>query len=199
MKFAIAIIASSIYTAQATLSAMRVGPRSLNRVGQRFEFGREVDVGDEDAAFAELNAAHKRLLQDASFLNSMSYPGMSLSSFGMSFRRMPEERLDDDGFKRLMADAALNQDVISLERYELAEENSPVGLTAATGSGSKESSQEYIDLALFVVVSALMVVVVYRRKRATQKRSYGEDRSECISSSILGDDMRGDETMGASV
>lgn len=132
-------------------------------------------------------------------MNSISYPGMSLSSFGMSFRRMPEERLDDDGFKRLMTDAALNQDVISLELYELAEENIPVGLTAATGSGSKKSPQEPFDFALLVLASAIMVVIVYRQKRATQERRYDEDWSKSTSSSMLGDDTLGDETMGASV
>ena len=120
-----------------------------------------------------------------------------------------QEQVHDEIFNQLMTGEFLNDEIIAMRLHQDDEEDVPVGFTTdnsgnneAPQASSESSANRTIIIAVFVtlavVAMALIVLALYRKKRATRVSSSG-DGSKCDSSTASGDDMTALETKGTSV
>ena len=120
-----------------------------------------------------------------------------------------EIQVHDEIVKHLMAGEFSNDDIIAVRLHQNDEADVPVGMTTSTG-GSQESPHESSDftnrtIAIAVLATmaglalAMIVLVVYRKKRVKRDRNNCEDGSKCDGSTVSADDMNEHETKVSSV
>ena len=120
-----------------------------------------------------------------------------------------QEQVHDELFNQLMTGEFLNDEIIAMRMHQDDEKDVPDSFTTDIGenneasqTSSESSTIRTVMIAVFVtlavVAMALIVLAVYRKKRATRVGSSG-DGSKCDSLTASGDDMTALEIKGTSV
>lgn len=121
-----------------------------------------------------------------------------------------EMQVHDELVNHLLAGEFVNDDIIAVRLHQDdGTPDVPVGLTTSIGGGqespreSSDFTNRTIAIAVLVTMAVLaltmILLVVYRKKRAIRETSNAEDGSKCDSLTVSADDITAHATRGSSV